>query len=294
MKHVILGLVLLVLVGGIVLLAVGSWAVSVNNGLARSEQNVNEKWAQVQTVYQRRLDLIPGLEESVKGFARQERTVLTEVTQARSRASGVQLTPEALNDPKAMERFAAAQAQVSGAPSQRVNDYAGLLPADARGRLESTLAQRESATGAQMVIAIFPSLEGESLEDFGIRLAERWRVGQKSLDNGVILLVFVKERRVRMEVGYGLEPVLTDAVASQIVRETIAPRFREQRYAAGLQGAVDAVFARVDTKALSPARRSPGRGVSPWTLAVLGVFGVVVVMLAIDAMSGGRARRNAY
>jgi len=161
-------------------------------------------------------------------------------------------------------------------PSQRVNDYAGLLPADARGRLESTLAQRESATGAQMVIAIFPSLEGESL------------------DNGVILLVFVKERRVRMEVGYGLEPVLTDAVASQIVRETIAPRFREQRYAAGLQGAVDAVFARVDTKALSPARRSPGRGVSPWTLAVLGVFGVVVVMLAIDAMSGGRARRNAY
>jgi len=75
MKHVILGLVLLVLVGGIVLLAVGSWAVSVNNGLARSEQNVNEKWAQVQTVYQRRLDLIPGLEESVKGFARQERTV---------------------------------------------------------------------------------------------------------------------------------------------------------------------------------------------------------------------------
>ena len=72
----------------------------------------------MQTVYQRRLDLIPGLEESVKGFARQERTVLTEVTQARSRASGVQLTPEALNDPKAMERFAAAQAQVSGALSR--------------------------------------------------------------------------------------------------------------------------------------------------------------------------------
>jgi uncharacterized protein len=179
-------------------------------------------------------------------------------------------------------------------PTQRVNDYAGLLTADARGRLESTLVQRESATGAQMVIAIFPSLEGESLEDFGIRLAERWRVGQKSLDNGVILLVFVKERRVRMEVGYGLEPVLTDAVASQIIRETIAPRFREQRYAAGLAGAVDAVYARVDTRATAPARRRPAGGVSPWTLAVLGIFGVVVVMLAIDAMSGGRARRNAY
>jgi uncharacterized protein len=179
-------------------------------------------------------------------------------------------------------------------PTQRVNDYAGLLPADARGRLESKLTQREAATGAQMVIAIFPSLEGESLEDFGIRLAERWRVGQKSLDNGVILVVFVKERRVRLEVGYGLEPVLTDAVASQIIRETIAPRFREQRYAAGLERAVDAVYARVDTKAAPPGRRSETRGMSPWTLAVLGVFGVAVVMLLLDAMSGGRARRNAY
>jgi LemA protein len=118
MKHVILAIVLLLVIGGLALLVVGGWAVSVNNGLARSEQNVNEKWAQVQTVYQRRLDLIPNLEESVKGFAKQERTVLTEVTQARSRASGVQLTPEALNDPKAMERFAAAQAQVSGALSR--------------------------------------------------------------------------------------------------------------------------------------------------------------------------------
>ena len=96
-----------------------------------------------------------------------------------------------------------------------------------------------------MVTAIFPSLEGESLEDFGIRVAERWRVGDKRLDNGVILLVFVRVRRVRMEVGYGLEPVLPDAVVAQIIREAIAPRFREQRYAAGLDAAVDAVFARI-------------------------------------------------
>ena len=145
-----------------------------------------------------------------------------------------------------------------------------------------------------MVIAIFPSLEGESLEDVSIRLAEQWKVGRKGVDNGVVLVVFLKERKLRIEVGYGLEPVITDIVSAAIIRDAIAPRFREQRYAAGLEGAVDAVFARVDTKALSPARRSPARGVSPWTLAVLGLFGFVVVMLAIDAMSGGRARRNAY
>jgi uncharacterized protein len=173
-----------------------------------------------------------------------------------------------------------------------VNDYARLLPPDARQRLETRLAEREQATGAQMVIAIFPTLEGENLEDFGIRLAERWRIGQKSLDNGVILLVFVQERRVRMEVGYGLEPVLPDAVAAQIIREAIGPRFREERYAAGLEAAVDAVYARVETKG-APA--APRRRVSPWTLGLLAVFGVIVLMLARDALSrGGRARRRAY
>jgi len=129
------------------------------------------------------------------------------------------------------------------------------------------LTERERATGAQMVIAIFPSLEGESLEDFSIRLAERWRVGDKKLDNGVILLVFVQERRIRLEVGYGLEPVLPDAVASQIIREQIGPRFREGRWADGLTAAVDAVFARIDTRGATPT--PPPRhafGLSPTTL----------------------------
>jgi uncharacterized protein len=156
------------------------------------------------------------------------------------------------------------------------------------------LAEREQATGAQMVVAIFPSLDGENLEDFGIRLAEQWRVGQKSLDNGVILLVFVQERRVRMEVGYGLEPVLTDAVAAQIIREAIGPRFREQRYAAGLEAAVDAVYARVETRGVAAAPRH-GVGVSPWTLGILAIFGIIALILVRDAMStGGRARRSGY
>jgi len=84
----------------------------------RTEQDVNEKWAQVQNVYQRRADLIPNLVETVKGFATQERTVLEEVTRARASATGIQLTPEALNDPKAMERFQAAQQQLTGALSR--------------------------------------------------------------------------------------------------------------------------------------------------------------------------------
>ena len=114
MKALIVALVVI----AVLVVAIGAWAVGIYNSLVGLEQGVNEKWAQVQNVYQRRADLIPNLVETVKGFAAQERNVLTEVTEARARATGVQLTPEALNDPKALERFQAAQGQLSGALSR--------------------------------------------------------------------------------------------------------------------------------------------------------------------------------
>jgi LemA protein len=113
-RALVIGLVVVaVVVVGLVV-----WAVSVNNQLVRLDQNVNEKSAQVQNVYQRRADLIPNLVETVKGFAAQERTVLNEVTQARASATSIRLTPEALNDPQALQKFQAAQNQLSGALSR--------------------------------------------------------------------------------------------------------------------------------------------------------------------------------
>jgi LemA protein len=106
-------IVVVVVLGGLV-----AWAVSINNQLVVQEQNVNATWAQVQNQYQRRADLIPNLVETVKGFAQQERGVLEAVTNARARASGIQLTPEALNDPQAMKRFQDAQQQLGGALSR--------------------------------------------------------------------------------------------------------------------------------------------------------------------------------
>ncbi len=114
MRGLLIGLVVV----GVLVVAIIGWGVSINNQLVQAEQNVNEKWAQVQNVYQRRADLIPNLVETVKGFAAQERTVLEDVTRARASASSVQLTPEALNDPRALERFQAAQNQLSGALSR--------------------------------------------------------------------------------------------------------------------------------------------------------------------------------
>ena len=107
----------LIVVGVLVAIVVG-WGVGINNQLVGLEQDVNAKSAQVQNVYQRRADLIPNLVETVKGFATQERTVLEEVTRARASASSIQLTPQALNDPQAMQRFQAAQGQLSGALSR--------------------------------------------------------------------------------------------------------------------------------------------------------------------------------
>ncbi|MGH7358305.1 MAG: LemA family protein, partial [Candidatus Rokuibacteriota bacterium] len=111
------GLAVLVVVA-LAVLAVGGWFVSVNNDLVAKDQAVQEAWAQVQNVYQRRADLIPNLVETVKGFAAQERTVLEEVTRARASASSIQVTPELLNDPAALRRFQEAQSQLGSALSR--------------------------------------------------------------------------------------------------------------------------------------------------------------------------------
>lgn len=162
-------------------------------------------------------------------------------------------------------------------PTARVNDYAGLLREEERARLEMLLAERERATSAQMVIAIFRSLQGEALEDYSIRLAQRWRIGHKGLDNGVILLVFLAERELRLEVGYGLEATITDAAADRIIRDAIVPRFREGRHAAGLEDAVREVFARIATPG-TPERPAASRSWPPF-LAV--GFVVIVILLFV-------------
>jgi LemA protein len=164
MRRLLVALVVIaIVVVGLVVRAIG-----INNDLVRLEQGVNEKWAQVQNVYQRRADLIPNLVETVKGFAAQERSVLTEVTEARARATGVQLTPEALNDPKAMERFQAAQSQLSGALSRL------LVVVERYPELKSNanfLALQSQLEGTENRIAVERRRFNEAVRDYNTRLA---------------------------------------------------------------------------------------------------------------------------
>ncbi len=153
---------------GVLLASMVGWAVSVNNDLVRLEQNVNEKWAQVQNVYQRRADLIPNLVETVRGFAAQERTVLEEVTKARASATGLQLSPQALNDPKALDRFQAVQNQLSGALSRL------LVVVERYPNLKSNqnfLALQTQLEGTENRIAVERRRFNEAVRDYNTRLS---------------------------------------------------------------------------------------------------------------------------
>jgi uncharacterized protein len=124
----------------------------------------------------------------------------------------------------------------------RVNDLAKILPEDRVRTLENKLAEFERDTSHQVAVLTIPSLQGESIEDFSIRVAESWRIGQKGVDNGVILIIALKDRKLRIEVGYGLEGVLPDAIANQIIREVIVPHFRNDDYGAGVDAGISAIL----------------------------------------------------
>jgi uncharacterized protein len=180
--------------------------------------------------------------------------------------------------------------RIPPAPEHRINDYAGALsPAD-RDRLEQTLIAREAGSRNQVVVAIFRSLEGESLEDYSIRLAQAWRIGQKGLDNGVIFLVFLDDRKMRIEVGYGLEGNLTDAISSSILRDVVAPRFREGRIADGIGAGLDAIDRAIAGTYQRPPGSSRGR---PDEFGWRQILALVFVGLLLFALVQNRVQNRA-
>ena len=172
----------------------------------------------------------------------------------------------------------------------------GATPAD-RDRLEQQLAARETTSRNQVVVAVFRSLEGESLEGYSIRLAQSWRIGQKGLDNGVIFLVFHDDRKMRIEVGYGLEGGLTDAIASSILRDVVAPRFREGRTADGIAAGLDAIDRAIaGTYARPPSAGQGGRsgGLGSRELGVLFVIFVLIAIFVQNQWQRAGVRRRGW
>ena len=156
------------------------------------------------------------------------------------------------------------------APAAFFNDYAGLMPAERAQALDGKLRRFAEETSSQILVAVFDRLpEDEVVEDFTSATAQAWRVGQKNRDNGAVLFVFVKERKLRIEVGYGLEGALPDALANRIIRESIVPHFRSGDWAGGLEAGAEAMMAATRGEYTAEPRKRGGRRVGSLVVVAL-------------------------
>jgi uncharacterized protein len=169
-------------------------------------------------------------------------------------------------------------------PASYFNDYARVVPAAKAGHFNRQLEEFERATSSQIVVAVFPKLQtASSLEDFTHRVATAWKVGQQDKNNGAVLFVFIQDRKMRIEVGYGLEGALPDAICKRIIAEEITPHFRQQDYAGGLGAGINAMIAatkgeyRVTGRTVAERNRGNQLGPSGWI--VLPIFLPMVIFL---------------
>lgn len=169
----------------------------------------------------------------------------------------------------------------------RVNDYAGMLSASAAGALEVSLGELEQTDSTQIVVLTIPSLEGQPLEAISIRVVEQWKIGQKGFDNGALLLIAQKERKIRIEVGYGLEGSLTDLRAGQIIRNVIVPHFRAGNIDRGVLDGVQAMIQVV--RGEFSAAENPPTGGGRKSSRHPGLFSLFIFLGLVNLL--GRLRR---
>ena len=158
--------------------------------------------------------------------------------------------------------------------SAHVTDITQTLSAAERGALEAKLADWEARTGGQFAVLLVPSTQPEPIEAYSIRVADAWKIGRKGSDDGVLFVVAKNDRKLRLEVGYGFEGVLTDATSKRIIAETVAPKFREGAFGAGIDAGVDRVISVLAEGKPLPAAKprgaaSRGIGFDPGLLFVL-------------------------
>ena len=160
-----------------------------------------------------------------------------------------------------------------------VVDAASVIPGEAEAALEARLVAWNWSTGHQLVVATVPSLQGREIQDYGNHLLRHWRLGRAGADDGVILLLAPNERQVRIEVGYGLESVLTDALSGRIIREAILPPLRAGDVAGALTAGTERIMRAVETGGearLQAEPRDAGRTLSWWWI-LFGILGCVIV-----------------
>jgi uncharacterized protein len=171
-----------------------------------------------------------------------------------------------------------------------VTDLTGTLSSGERQALESKLRDWQARTTNQIAVLIVPTTAPEAIEDYSIRVADAWKIGQKGKDNGAILLVAKNDKRMRIEVGYGLEGVLTDVTSRRIIAEDIAPEFGKGNFAAGISAGVDHIISVVDSGEPLPATTPQRRGPTPRRFD----FGTLLIVLLVAAPVLGGILRSIF
>ena len=167
----------------------------------------------------------------------------------------------------------------------RVNDTAGMLAPEVRERLDGKLADLEKSTGAQVAVLTVASLEGDVLEEYALKVAQTWKLGRKGADDGALLLIARDDRKMRIEVGYGLEAKLTDIACKRILDDVVRPAFRDGDFGRGVEAGVDAIAGTVQGKdVLPPPGAAPARSLSTIPLAVR-LFGSLLFVIVIGTFS---------
>jgi len=169
----------------------------------------------------------------------------------------------------------------------RIVDQANIIPPDVRSALEVKLADLEAKSGIQLVVATVASLEGQEIEPYANELFRTWKLGEKTKNNGVLLLVAPNERRVRIEVGYGLEGTLTDALSKVIITNAIAPRFKTGDFGGGVSRGVDDIITVLTTDSSEwqqrPSLRLDSQGTGgPANWLVIGGLIALVLLLVVS------------
>ena len=197
---------------------------------------------------------------------------------------------------------APAAAQTFPELTGRVVDTADLLSPAQEDELTQRLEALEQASSRQLVVATVPNLQGYEIEDYGYRLGRHWGIGRSEANNGVILLVAVEDRKVRIEVGYGLEGIVTDALASRIIQGEILPRFRDNDYPGGIMAGANAIIEQLqappelaEQRAMEAAASGSGGGeggsILPLVFWIV-VLGFILVPLVMNSGFKGRKYRR--
>ncbi|MEO7987962.1 MAG: TPM domain-containing protein [Chryseolinea sp.] len=190
-----------------------------------------------------------------------------------------------------------AQAQVALPEhgGQWVHDQANVLSASTKSEIESILKAERDSTSNQIAVLIVPSLEGESMEDFSLRVAEKWQIGQKKKDNGVLMLISINDKKMRIETGYGLEGVLTDALSSRINRNEMAPYFRQGDFDTGVRVGVMAVIQAikgeyVNDEPVVQTRRRSKKSSPLFTILII----IAIIIISTRNRKGGGGGGGGY